>query len=172
MNSKRVTERTPYNDKRINTRREYHTLKVYAPNIGASKYVNQILPDIKGKIRIIVGDFNQASPVAHRYRFCLQCRSCKLCGYDPWVRKIPWRKAWQHTLVFLPGERHGQRSQAGYSSQCCRESDTTEVTGHACRRLYHSTSINGEILKSNKPTDILNATIEHLHLVDVYRTLC
>ena len=51
MNSKRVIERrTPYNDKRINTRREYHTLKIYAPNIGASKYVNQILTDIKGEI--------------------------------------------------------------------------------------------------------------------------
>ena len=51
MNSKRVIERrTPYNDKRINTRREYHTLKIYSHNIGASKYVNQILTDIKGEI--------------------------------------------------------------------------------------------------------------------------
>ena len=30
--------------------------------------------------------------------------------FDPWVRKIPWRKAWQPTPVFLPGESHGQRS--------------------------------------------------------------
>ena len=34
------------------------------------------------------------------------------CGFDPWVRKIPWRKAWQPTPVFLPGESHGQRRQA------------------------------------------------------------
>ena len=33
----------------------------------------------------------------------------------PWVRKVPWRKKWQPTLVFLPGESHGQRSLAGYS---------------------------------------------------------
>ena len=33
----------------------------------------------------------------------------------PWVRKIPWRRAWQPTSVFLPGESHGQRSLAGYS---------------------------------------------------------
>ena len=33
-----------------------------------------------------------------------------------WIKKIPWRRKWQPTLVFLPGEFHGQRSQAGYSS--------------------------------------------------------
>jgi len=37
------------------------------------------------------------------------------CGFDPWVRKIPWRRAWQPTPVFLPGESHGQRSLVGYS---------------------------------------------------------
>ena len=33
---------------------------------------------------------------------------------DPWVRKIPWRRAWQPTPVFLPGEPHGQRSLVAY----------------------------------------------------------
>ena len=37
-------------------------------------------------------------------------------GFSPWVRKIPWRREWQPTPVFLPGEFHGQRSLAGYSS--------------------------------------------------------
>ena len=36
-------------------------------------------------------------------------------GFDPWVRKMPWRRKWQPTPVFLPGESHGQRSLAGYS---------------------------------------------------------
>ena len=36
--------------------------------------------------------------------------------FDPWVRKIPWRRAWQPTLVVLPGKPHGQRTLAGYSS--------------------------------------------------------
>ena len=36
------------------------------------------------------------------------------CGFHPWVRKIPWRRTWQHTPVFLPGESHGQRSLVGY----------------------------------------------------------
>ena len=39
---------------------------------------------------------------------------CKRCGFDPWVGKIPWRRAWQPTPVFLPGESHGQRSLLGY----------------------------------------------------------
>ena len=44
-----------------------------------------------------------------------QCRRHKRCGFDPWVRKTPWRKAWQPTPLFLPGELHGQGSLAGYS---------------------------------------------------------
>ena len=36
-------------------------------------------------------------------------------GFDPWVGKIPWRRAWQPTPVFLPRECHGRRSLAGYS---------------------------------------------------------
>ena len=35
--------------------------------------------------------------------------------FDPWVVKIPWRRAWQPTPVFLPGEFHGQKSVADYS---------------------------------------------------------
>ena len=38
----------------------------------------------------------------------------KRCRFDPWVRKIPWRRKWQPTPVFLPEESHGQRSLAGY----------------------------------------------------------
>ena len=45
---------------------------------------------------------------------CLQFRSCR---FHPWVRKVPWRRAWQATPVFLPGESHGQRSLVGYSPQ-------------------------------------------------------
>ena len=29
--------------------------------------------------------------------------------FNPWVGKIPWRRAWKHTPVFLPGESHGER---------------------------------------------------------------
>ena len=45
---------------------------------------------------------------------------------DPWVRKIPWRRKWQPTPVFLPGKFHGQRRLAGYSRRGRKESDMTE----------------------------------------------
>ena len=57
-----------------------------------------------------------------------KCRICKRRGFNPWIRKIPWRRAWQPTPVFLPGESHGQKRLAGCSPQCRAESDVTEVT--------------------------------------------
>ena len=57
-----------------------------------------------------------------------QFRRHKGHGFDPWVRKIPWRRAWQPTPVFLPGESYRQRSLAGYSPWGRKESDTTETT--------------------------------------------
>ena len=53
-----------------------------------------------------------------------QCRRSKGCRLEPWVRKIPWRRKWQPTPVFLPGKSHGQRSLAGYSLWGHKESDT------------------------------------------------
>ena len=47
-----------------------------------------------------------------------QCKRLKRCGFDPWVRKIPWRRKWQPTPVFSPGESHGHRSLAGYIHIC------------------------------------------------------
>ena len=49
-------------------------------------------------------------------------------------RKIPWRRKWQPTLVFLPGEFQGRRSLVGYSPWGCRESDRTEqlMLSHCC----------------------------------------
>ena len=44
-----------------------------------------------------------------------QGRRHKRHGFNPWVGKIPWRRAWQPTPVFLPRESHGQRTLMGYS---------------------------------------------------------
>ena len=57
------------------------------------------------------------------YSVCLLCRRP---GFDPWVGKIPWRRKWQPTPVFLPGESHGRRSLVGFSPRGRKESDTTE----------------------------------------------
>ena len=43
-----------------------------------------------------------------------QCMRHKRCRFNPWVRKIPWRRKWQANPIFLPGKSYGQRSQAGY----------------------------------------------------------
>ena len=51
---------------------------------------------------------------------------CRRHGFDPWVGRIPWRRKWQPTPVFLPGKSHGQRSLAGYSPWGHKELDTTE----------------------------------------------
>ena len=57
-----------------------------------------------------------------------QCRRCKRNGFNPWVKKIPWKRAWQPTLVFLLGESSGQSSLVGYSPWGCKELDMTEAT--------------------------------------------
>ena len=48
--------------------------------------------------------------------------------FDPWVGKIPRRRKWQPTPVFLPGESQGQRSLVSYGPWGHKESDTTEAT--------------------------------------------
>jgi len=58
---------------------------------------------------------------------CLQCRRCV---FYPWVRKIPWRSAWQTTPVFLTEKFHGQRGLVGYSSWGCKRVRHNRVTEH------------------------------------------
>ena len=51
---------------------------------------------------------------------------CRRCMFNPWIRKIPWRRnPWQPTPVLLPEQSHGQRTLAAYSLWGCKESDTT-----------------------------------------------
>ena len=60
------------------------------------------------------------------YYIYLSLMACRGPRFDPWVRKIPWRRKWQPTPVFLPGEFHGQRSLAGYGPRGRKESDMSE----------------------------------------------
>ena len=57
-------------------------------------------------------------------------RRQRRCRFDPRVRKIPWRRKWQSTPLFLPGKPHGQRSPVGYSPQGHKEADMTEWLAH------------------------------------------
>ena len=65
-------------------------------------------------------------------------------GSDPWVGKIPWRRAWKPSLVFLSGESHGQRSLGGYSPYRCKKPDMTEQLGVDA----HINSKNNKLLGS------------------------
>ena len=73
-------------------------------------------------------------------------------GFNPWVRKRPWRKKWQPTPVFLPGKSHGQKSLAGCSAWGCKESYTTE-------RLSMYTT--GWVYREVKPSP--QSTFKHVH---------
>ena len=55
---------------------------------------------------------------------------CKRPRFDPWVRKILWRRECLPTPVFLPGKFHGQWSLVGYSPWSLKELDTTEQLTH------------------------------------------
>ena len=57
-------------------------------------------------------------------------------GLDHWVGKIHWRRAWQPTPVFLPGESHGQRSLVGYSPWGRRVWDDWATNTHVCAHAY------------------------------------
>ena len=61
-----------------------------------------------------------------------QCRSHSRSYFDPWVGRIPWRRAWPPTPLFLPVKSRGQRSLVGYNPWGCKEWDTTE---HACTSM-------------------------------------
>ena len=73
-----------------------------------------------------------------------QCRRHKTCRFDPWIGKIPWRRKWQPTPIFLPGESHGQRSLVGYSPWGHKELDTTErLSTHAYTSQSESAGCTG-----------------------------
>ena len=62
-----------------------------------------------------------------------QCRRQSRHDFNPWVRKIPWRRKWQPTRGFLPGKSHGQKGLAGHSPWGCKKSDMTYwLNTHAC----------------------------------------
>ena len=71
-----------------------------------------------------------------------QCWRHKREGFNPWVRKIPRRRTWQSTSVFLSGESCGQRSLEGCSSQGLKELDMTDTTQHSTGTQITQFSLN------------------------------
>ena len=82
-------------------------------------------PGIEPRSPALQADSLPSEPVG-KARICLQSRRHRKHQFNPWVRTIPWRRAWQPTLVFLPKEFHVQRSLASYSPWGSKESDRAE----------------------------------------------
>ena len=90
-------------------------------------------------------------------------------GSISWVRKIPRRRKWQPTPVFLPGESHGQRSLVGYSPRGRKESDMTE------QLHFHFHFIYIKVVATLCPTlcNLIGCSMPHssVHLISQARIL-
>ena len=113
-------------------------LQIYSHIFSVSPKVIQILLS-KSYVQ-----YKQSQTFSLAYTLCLglpggaggkesvcRCRQHERHRLEPWVWKVPWRRAWQPTPVLLTGESHGQRSLAGYSPQGHKKLDITKATQHA-----------------------------------------
>ena len=96
-----------------------------------------------------------------------QYRRHQISRFDPWVGKIPWRRAWQPTLVFLTGESHGQRSLEGYNLQ---DSWRHELRLHCSQTWYNQ---DGELVGWGRvrPREVRGQSVG-LRLTQGHMTLC
>ena len=111
------------------SQRKFSAFKSLCDQLGLTQIMHDHLPILR-LITLIGGGGTRGKEPA------CKCRRHKRHRFHPWVGKIPWRRAWQPTPVFLPGESHGQRGLAGYSPRGRKESDTTEVTQHTRNLNY------------------------------------
>ena len=113
------TQQTTRNKTQLSTQRLEETQSDGTSLVG--QWLRLHTPNAAG-LRLLPGQGTRWLTSGSDSRICLQCRRR---GFNPWVGKIPRRRAWQPTPVFLPGEPHGQRSLAGHSPGVA-ESDATE----------------------------------------------
>ena len=99
-------------------------LPAYWWEIGSSPHYSgnysRHLPRIKYDFGVILDPPKGVSGLSWRLSGKESACHCRRHGYDPWVGKIPWRRKWQPTTVFLPGKSHGQGDLAGYSLWDCK----------------------------------------------------
>ena len=136
-------------------------------------FVIGCIPRLKGLLPILKAHHGRESILLHSASFtwdfpggtagkespCLYKRH-KRCGFSDWVRKIPWRRKWQPTPVFLPGKFRGQGSLVGYSSWGCKQSDMTEPSTHrVLNEGYPGTSLAGQRLGLSTLTGVAPGSI-------------
>ena len=95
-----------------------------------------------------------------------QRRRHRRCRLDLWVGKIPWKRKWQPTPVFLPGESHRQRCLVGYSPWGHKESDMT----------YQLNNNNNKIIrrKFDSFSDLFTGTLgfNFVWFLNIYYPFC
>ena len=74
-----------------------------------TRLISEVFYILKNKVQLLDGLPRWLSGKESAYQY-------RRHGFDPWVRKVTWRRKWQPTPVFLPGKSHGQRSLAGLQS--------------------------------------------------------
>ena len=85
--------------------------------------------------------------VVQRLEPACQCRKCR---FDLGSGKIPWRRTWQPTPVFLSGKPHGLRILVGYSPWGCKESDTTErLHFHYGKSMFNHSRNHQNVIQSS-----------------------
>ena len=93
-----------------------NVITTYYMGLSMSLYYVRITAKINLEILELQREIYMGFPAgASGKELTCQRRRCRRRRFNPWVRKIPWRRAWQPTPVFLPGESHGQRGLVGYS---------------------------------------------------------
>ena len=87
---------------------------------------------------------------------------------DPWVGKIPWRRAWQPTPLFLLGKSYGPRSLASHSPWGHKESDTTEQLSTFChKQSWPSKRFTVFLTPGVIPECYNNRSVNHLKIIDL-----
>ena len=123
----------------------YNTVSSHA----CSEYSKGMSPSSQHKWHFVVG-------CASGKESTCQCRKCKRHGFHPWVGKIPWRRAWQPTPIFLPGESHRQRSLEGYTPQGRR-------AGHSWSDLVCTWLVNfffqSSFYGTSKPLNVITSSV-------------
>ena len=98
-----------------------------ADTLCFSFFISQIIVSVSKSTVFFFFFFNQSIVDLRLPRWLSGKRThlpSKRCSFSPWIGKIPWRRKWQPTPVFLSGKSHGQRSLVGYSPGGRKELDT------------------------------------------------
>ena len=121
-------------------------------NLTGHNHHNHLPPDflcVKGKslLSYLASITFQASQVAQGQESSCQCRRHR---FNPWVRKISWRRKWQPDPAFFPGESHGQRNLVGNNPWGRKELDTTQQLNNNNNSGFPEPDPNSELDTANR----------------------